>query len=125
MNDYMTDEELRREADYARVRTRNPVCHACGFDKHPAAMELAHIAPRRFHDDAVVLCANCHRIASDAEKGLPYSPSTANPTLETIARYLMHLSKLFILIAETFNKFGAQLLELAEKDLTPQAERAR
>jgi 5-methylcytosine-specific restriction endonuclease McrA len=44
MHKHITPEDKRRENDYRRLRTRNPICLYCGYHNHPAAMELAHIA---------------------------------------------------------------------------------
>ncbi|KCZ60299.1 hypothetical protein [Hyphomonas atlantica] len=115
MDDILSPEEMRRERDYKRLRTRNPICIHCGYHNHPAAMELAHIAPREFHDDGGVLCSNCHREVSDPEKDLPYAPQTQNPQIETIGRYLLALAEWFERIARTIAEFGAFLLALAER----------
>lgn len=115
MDDTLSPEEMRRERDYRRLRTRNPICLHCGYHNHPAAMELAHIAPHKFHDDAGVLCSNCHREVSDPEKDLPYAPQTQNPQIETIGRYLLALAEWFERIARTIAEFGAFLLALAER----------
>lgn len=122
MDDIMTPAELRREKDYRRLRTRTPICLHCGYCNHPAAMELAHIAPRKFHDDAGVLCSNCHREMSDPEKDLSYAPQSINPEMETIGRYLLALSEWFIRIAETIAAFGRWLMEQAEHVRPYQAE---
>lgn len=65
------DKDTRRERAYRRLGTRNPVCIGCGFAGQPEQMELAHIAPRGFHDNVGVLCRNCHGLQSDAEKDYP------------------------------------------------------
>lgn len=114
MNDLITPEDERRERDYRRLRTRNPICLSCGYSNHPAAMELSHIAPRKFHDDGGVLCSNCHREMSDSEKDFSYSPQSINPTMETIGRYLLALAEWFTRIAETIAAFGHWLLYQAE-----------
>jgi len=108
------DEETRREKDYQRLRTRNPICVGCGYSDHPAALELAHIAPRKFHDDGVVLCSNCHRVQSDTEKDYSYAPQSDNPEMETIGRYLLALSEFFQMIATRMFKYAEWLLEQSE-----------
>tara|TARA_R110002020_G_scaffold474461_1_gene705988 strand:- start:43772 stop:44149 length:378 start_codon:yes stop_codon:yes gene_type:complete len=114
MNDLITPEELRRERDYERLRTRNPICLTCGYDKHPAALELSHLVPHRFHDEGGPQCRNCHREFSDAEKDYPYAPQSINPQMETIGRYLLALAEWFKRIADTIAAFGAWLLQQAE-----------
>ncbi len=123
MDDIITPEDERREQDYKRLRTRNPVCVLCGYDKHPAALELAHIAPKGFHDDGAALCRNCHREISDGEKDYPYSPETNNTKMETIGRYLLALAEWFRGIASTLEGFGQWLLEQAHV-LFPSQEEA-
>lgn len=122
MHDLNSPKEDRREKDYRRLRTRTPMCLSCGYSKHPAAMELAHIAPRGFHDDGGVLCSNCHREMSDTEKDYSYAPQSQNPRMETIGRYLLALSDWFIRIAETIAAFGHWLLFQAEHVLPYEAE---
>ena len=119
-----TNEDKRREADFKRLRTRNPVCLSCGYSDHPAALEFAHIAPRKFHDDGGVLCSNCHREQSDQEKDFSYAPTTGNPMMETIGRYLLAVAEWLKRIADTFITFGEWLLEQAEHVLPyePEAE---
>ena len=116
MDDIISDADIRREKDYRRLRTRTPICLSCGYSKSSSALELAHIAPREFHDDAGVLCSNCHREMSDAEKDLSYSPQSANPQMETIGRYLIALSEWFLRIANTIAAFGEWLLDFAENE---------
>lgn len=120
-----TPEEVRREKDYRRLRTRNPVCLSCGYSDHPAALELAHIAPRKFHDDGGVLCSNCHREQSDTEKDFSYAPVTGNPMMETIGRYLLALSEWLSRIGATLAQFGQWLLEQAEHVLPYDPEAAK
>lgn len=116
------DKETRREQAYRRLDTRDPVCAICGYAGHPAAMELAHIAPREFHGDKVPLCANCHRELSDAEKDYPYAPETDNPQMETIGRYLIALSDFLQMIARTLAQFGAWLVEQSAHVLAHEPE---
>lgn len=122
MDDIISPEELRRESDYRRLRTRNPICQCCGYMNHPAALEFAHIAPRKFHDDGGVLCSNCHRELSDIEKDFSYAPQSENPQMETIGRYLLALAEWFRRIAETIAQFGEWLLEQSEHALPHDGE---
>ena len=114
MHDIISDADIRRQKDFRRLRTQTPVCLSCGYSGSSSALELAHIAPRQFHDDGGVLCSNCHREMSDAEKDLSYAPQSENPQLETIGRYLIALSEWFKRIAETIAAFGRWLLDFAE-----------
>ncbi|MHA6288664.1 hypothetical protein [Maricaulis sp. CAU 1757] len=109
-----TPAEKRREADYRRLGTRNPICLTCGYSRHPAAMEYSHLAPRKFHDDGGVQCSNCHREVSDTEKDFSYAPVTNNPQMETIGRYLLALAEWLTRIGVTLAEFGEWLLGQAE-----------
>lgn len=122
MTNQLTAKEKRLERHYERLRTRNPVCLTCGFDRHPAALQLSHIAPRKFHDDGGPQCHNCHSEFSDAERALPYGPETANPMMETIGRYLLALSEWLQRVGETLQTFGEWLLDQAEHVLPHEGE---
>jgi len=122
MTNKQPDIDTRRERDYRRLRTRNPICVGCGYSNSPAAMELAHIAPRKFHGDAVVLCSTCHREQSDTEKDYSYAPQSNNPQMETIGRYLLALAEFFRMIAKTAAEYGQWLLEQSEHVLPYKVE---
>ncbi len=122
MTNKYDDIDTHREKDFKRLRTRDPSCVGCGYNKNPAAMELAHIAPRKFHDDAVVLCSTCHREQSEPEKDYSYAPTTDNPQMETIGRYLIAVSDFLKMIAGTLADFGSWLLEQAEHVLPYEPE---
>jgi hypothetical protein len=113
MSACLTQDQKRLEKHYQRLRTRTPSCVTCGFNRHPAALEYSHIAPRKFHDDGGAQCHNCHSEFSDAERSLPYAPRTANPQMETIGRYLVALAEWFQRIAGTLLGFGEWLLAYA------------
>ena len=70
MSSELTPREKRMERHYRRLRTRNPVCLTCAYNRHPAALEYSHIAPRKFHDDGGCQCKNCHAEFSDEERDL-------------------------------------------------------
>jgi len=110
-NDDDREERMARHAK--RLRTPHFVCLTCGFDRHPAALEYSHIAPRQFHEDGGPQCRNCHSQFSDEERGLPYKPESGNPQIETIGRYLLALAEWMVRVAETIAAFGAWLMGLA------------
>lgn len=114
MTNTYQDQDTRREKDFRRLRTRNPICVGCGYSGSPTAMELAHIVPRKFDDDAVVLCSTCHREQSDSEKDYSYAPQSDNPKMETIGRYLLALAEFLQMIARKATEYGHWLLEQSE-----------
>jgi len=114
MTNKYEDSDTRLEKAYGRLGTRNPTCVGCEFDGSPFALELAHIAPREFHDDVGILCSNCHRVQSDSEKDYPYQPQSNNPQMETIGRYLLGVSEFLQMIAARLSEFGQWLLVQSE-----------
>lgn len=121
----ITPEVKRREADFRRLRTRNPICLTCGFTGHPASYEYSHLIPRRFHDDGGAQCCNCHREFGDRDRDYSYAPVTDNPMMETIGRYLLALSEWLQRIGATLEEFGQWLLEQSEHVLPYDPEAAR
>lgn len=112
----ISKEELRREADYRRLKSRRPICLHCGFEQHSAALEFAHLIPSKFAVGAGgALCSNCHRIVSDKEKDMSFKPGTDDPDLETIGRYIDALGQWLERIAHTLQGFGAELLRRASE----------
>ena len=109
------DKETRYQNAIARLGGREPFCVICGFDDHPAALELAHVAGKNFHDDVAVLCSNCHRRQSDGEKDRGFRPQTYSPELESMGHYLLGLATFLGMLSKTLPDFGERLIEQAEK----------
>ena len=114
MTNKYQESDKRLAKAYRRLGTHNPICVGCGFSGSPHALELAHVAPRAFHDDVGILCSNCHRAQSDSEKDYPYQPQSDNPLMETIGRYLLRVSEFLQMIAKRLSEFGHWLLEQSE-----------
>lgn len=107
-------EQLRREADFRRLKSRHPICLICAYWRHPAAIEFAHLIPHKFGVGCgAPLCSNCHRELSDMEKDMSYKPTSNDPDLETIGRYLVALGTWSEAAAPTMKMLGAHALELA------------
>ncbi len=116
MKPVLSDEELRREADFRRLKHRHPVCVVCRYDRHPAALEYGHISPRKFGvGDGGAICRNCHRELSDQERDLPYQPEAHDRQLEQAGRYILALGFWLECIGRTLKRFGAMLLARAEQ----------
>ena len=111
----ITRKDLRREADFRRLKSRHPICLWCAYRKHPAALEFAHLIPSKFaNGTGGALCCNCHRISTDTEKDMSFKPETNNPDLETIGRYLDALGSWLLPVSETLKTFGNELVEEAK-----------
>lgn len=116
MKDILSPEELRREADFRRLKHRYPICIWCGYDRHPAALEYGHISPRKFGvGDGGAICRNCHREQSDQERDLSYQPKAPDQQLEQAGRYILALGLWLECIGRTLKHFGTILLDLAEQ----------
>ncbi|WP_018149231.1 hypothetical protein [Henriciella marina] len=112
----ITKKELRREADFRRLKSRHPICLWCAFNAHPAALEFAHLIPSKFAiGTGGALCSNCHRISTEKEKDMSFRPKTQDPDRETIGRYLDALADWLLQIAKTLKAFGQSLIEEAEQ----------
>ena len=64
--------EERKEQMYRRLGDRNAVCVICGEDD-PRCLQLHHVAGRRFADDVLPVCGNCHAKLSDGQRDHPVS----------------------------------------------------
>ena len=118
-------EQLRREADFRRLKSRHPICLLCAYWRHPAAIEFAHLIPRQFGVGCgAPLCSNCHRELSDMEKDMSYKPTSNEPDLETLGRYLVALGTWSEAAAPTMKMLGAYALERSrlEKPLSAQSQ---
>lgn len=113
MKNKTTDPDERIERAYQRLGTRTPVCTTCD-ETNPHCLELHHIAGRKYHDDTVIQCRNCHRKLSDSQLD-HLSPQATGPDaqLVVIGRYLLGLADWFALLVERLREFGAWLIELA------------
>lgn len=116
------DRDTRLEQKYRKLGTRDPICAGCGYRNSPFAFEQAHVVPRRYGDETVLLCRNCHREQSDGEKDYPYEPTTPNPKMETIGRYLVAVADFLKMIAGTLADYGLWLMNQAKHVLPYEPE---
>lgn len=113
---FISNFDLRREADFRRLKSRHPICLLCAYCRHPAAIEFAHLIPKKFGIGCGgPLCSNCHRETSDKEKDMSYRPTTNEPDLETIGRFLQAHAEWKRQSAETEDAFAVFLLDLARQ----------
>ena len=107
--------ERRRQRAIERLGNDNPACAACG-ENDPLTLELHHVAGRAFDAATVILCRNCHRKLSDAQKDHPNRISEPPDPLESVGHFLHGLAEMFELIVQKLREFAAQLIERADEN---------
>lgn len=100
-NDY----EARKQRTFLRLGTDKPACVICGESRWQC-LELHHIAGLKHHDEVVIVCRNCHRVLSDAQRDHPPPQSEDS----AIGRFLLGLADLLVMIAVRLKEFGLLLI---------------
>ena len=108
----MTEEELRRERRkqdrLEKLSTNEPRGGTCGDDRWQA-IEVHHVAGRKHGGATVLLCRNCHRVASDAQRDHPDTAELSDPALFAIGRFLLGLADMLRMVVEKLFEFGQEL----------------
>jgi len=112
MSERDMNRETRLQKALDRLGTDNPVC-ACCIETDPFCMELHHLEGERFGKTLVILCRNCHRKLSDAQKDQPQPLGEPPKNLESVGHFLQGLADLFLLLAQKLWEFGEYLIEQA------------
>ena len=112
----MTDNELKRETRKLRrceqLGTNEPHCGMCGHTDW-RCIELHHVADHNCDDTTVLLCRNCHRQMSDAQRDQPLFDPNADIMLHTVGRFLIGLADMLRAIVEKLYEFGLALIDRA------------
>jgi len=111
MNDHELKSERRRQKALERLGANNPRCIFCPCDD-PLALELHHIAGRGYDGGLVIVCRNCHRRLSDAQKDHPPASSDPPSDAERIAHFLLGLADLFELLVKRLREFATKLFAM-------------
>ena len=116
-----SDYNTRKQRALQRLGTRNPRCVVCG-EEDWIVLELHHVAGRKFSDEMVILCANCHRKASDLQKDHP--PINDNPPnpAECRGRLLLGLADLNTLLSECLSREGRSSIEEGQIQLNKEKD---
>lgn len=115
--------ETRRQNAFERLGTDTPICACCG-ETDWVVMEAHHLEGRDFGATLIIVCRNCHRKLSRAQKDHPpkFGEPPKNP--ETIAHFLEGLADLLILIAGKLREFALHLIgEAGGQKPTPRSAR--
>lgn len=105
------DETLRQKA-FERLGTDHPICLGCG-ETDWSLMELHHLEGEAFGGTLVIVCRNCHRKLSRAQKAHPGKLGPSPVTLESIGHFLRGLADFLLLLAAKLLEFGDYLIEYA------------
>ena len=112
------EEERRKQRRLERLGTQHPSCSTPGCPETDwRCLELHHIADHGCDPQTVILCANCHRKVTDAQKDHPPHSDTADPFLESIGRFLLGLAELLKLTIESLVRFGEALIHRASGEV--------
>lgn len=112
------ERERRRQRRIDRLGTSNPACVVCGQDDD-RCLELHHLAGRAYEDTTCIVCSNCHRKLSDAQRDHPVANARQPSEQERIGRFLLGLSDLCSLLAERLRSFGNTLIDACRADDPP------
>jgi hypothetical protein len=101
--------EQRKQRRLAALGTNNPRCGCCGETRWEC-LEVHHVAGRAHDENAtVVLCANCHRLVTQAQKDQPPSPCNADPHAEWMYDLLLGAADLLRWVADQLCRLAKEL----------------
>ena len=115
MNEKYLKKERRRQARLERLGTNTPRCVVCG-EGDPSCLELHHIPGRKFGDELVIVCRNCHRKLSDAQKDHTRAEADPPSVVDCIVHFLQGLADLFEQLVPQLRKMAKQLSEKLSGD---------
>lgn len=121
MDDIISDAAIREQKARQRLGSTKATC-ACCLEDDPVCLELHHVAGRKFHDQTVHHCANCHRKLSAAQLDHPPPLAEEPSLLERIGHFLLGLADTLAQLGPTLHSFGIQLIEMARREI--QVDRA-
>lgn len=107
--------ERRRQRIIERLGTDTPRCAGCG-EHDVRCLEAHHVAGRRYDPLTSVLCANCHRKVTDAQKDHPPPMPDGEAFLEIVGHFLLGLADMLRNIVDRLEAFGKALIERARSD---------
>jgi hypothetical protein len=106
--------ERRKQRRLEKLGTQHPCCSVPGCGETDwRCLELHHIADHGCDPQTVILCANCHRKISDAQKDHSPHDDAADPFLESVGRFLLGLAELLKLTIDSLVRFGEALIHRA------------
>lgn len=104
--------ETRKQKAHRRLGSDKPRCGTCG-ETDPHCLEAHHIAGHKYDGTTTLICRNCHRKLSDAQRDHPQTIEGGG-FLEVIGHFLLGLADLLVIAVERLREFGRQLIEEAK-----------
>jgi hypothetical protein len=105
--------EIRKQRALERLGSDDPRCVRCG-EEDWRCLELHHVSGRVYGEECAVVCRNCHRKLSDAQKDHPTALADGEPPdLEKIGHFLIGLADLLDMLIEKLREYGMVLIEAA------------
>ena len=109
MSKEQPDYEARKQHRLRVLGCNEPRCAMCGEDRWQT-LELHHIAGQAYDETTGIICRNCHRVLSDAQRDHPKPQGSADPHLEMIGRFLLGLADMLRIVIERLTAFGRELI---------------
>jgi hypothetical protein len=110
MDQKFLNNERRKQGRLDYLGTNEPRCLNCVEDD-PCCLEKHHIAGRKYDDELVIVCRNCHRKLSDAQSDHP-KPKGGEPSLEErLVHFLLGVADLLEMLVVKFRDFAHHLME--------------
>jgi hypothetical protein len=107
------EQERRKQRALQRLGTANPHCVYCGQSDW-RCLELHHILQKRYGDETVIMCRNCHQMLSDDQRDHPPPLTKEEPCLlERVGHFLLGLAGFFATLADWCRDYGKQLIDAA------------
>ena len=119
MNPTAYEAERRKQRRLEKLGD-NSRCVVCG-ETDWRVLEIHHVADYGCDPTTVILCANCHKKLTDAQKDHPPHIDGADPLLEAAGRFMLGIAELFKLLIAKLMEFGEALIARA----APTGEGAR
>jgi hypothetical protein len=108
------DSERRKQGRLHKLGTNNPRCAECG-NSDWRVIEEHHPAGQKNDELVVLVCANHHRILTDAQKDHLKTESNADDLLARIGNFLIGLADMLARILPRLYEFGEALIVLANE----------
>jgi hypothetical protein len=111
-DDHSDDFERREQLRLRRLGTTTPRCCLCG-ETDSRCLELHHIEGQANGKTLCVVCRNCHRKLSDAQRDHPKPETVEDVELNAFANFLLGLADLIALAVEKLREIARELIARA------------